>query len=136
MTEFVLSDDEILRLTQGQRKKLLDHYTKDGIPNSLEEQQALMSVLADMDRTALGNKRIKTDEKLSGTNELVAHAIADVIKHFGGRNPFENAESGIVIDQLPTPDTKLLPQVSPVPGEMNVGLESNDFNTFIKKFED
>jgi len=136
MTEFTLTDDEIIRLTQGQRKKLLDHYTANGVPATAEEQDALMRLLADMDRTALGNKRVKTDEKLAGTNELVAQAITDVIKHFGGKDPFENNTSGVIIDHIPQPDAKLLPAANPVPGEMNIGLESHDFNDFVKKFED
>lgn len=136
MSEFNLTDDDILRLTQGQRKKLLDHYTEKGIPSSIEEQEALMRLLADMDRTALGNKRVKTDEKLAGTNELVAQAITDVIKHFGGQNPFENNTTGVIIDAIPQPDTKLLPAANPVPGEMNIGIETHDFNDFVKKFED
>jgi len=136
MSEFTLTDDEIIRLTQGQRKKLLDHYTSNGIPATAEDQEALMRLLADMDRTALGNKRIKTDEKLAGTNELVAQAITDVIKHFGSKNPFENNNSGVIIDAFPEPDTKLLPSANPVPGEMNIGVESHDFNEFVKQFED
>lgn len=136
MSEFNLTDDEIIRLTQGQRKKLLDHYTEKGIPNSIEEQEALMKLLADMDRTALGNKRVKTDEKLAGTNELVAQAITDVIKHFGGKDPFANNDRPITFDQAPEPDLKLLPPANPVPGEMTIGIESHDFNEFVKKFED
>ncbi len=131
-----MSDDDIIRLTQGQRKKLLDHYTEKGIPNSIEEQEALMKLLADMDRTALGNKRVKTDEKLAGTNELVAQAITDVIKHFGGKDPFANNTTGVIIDALPEPDVKLLPVANPVPGEMSIGIETHDFNDFVKKFED
>ncbi len=136
MSDFTMSDDNIIRLTQGQRKKLLDHYTEKGIPNSIEEQEALMKLLADMDRTALGNKRVKTDEKLAGTNELVAQAITDVIKHFGGKDPFANNTTGVIIDALPEPDVKLLPVANPVPGEMSIGIETHDFNDFVKKFED
>lgn len=136
MSDFTMSDDDIIRLTQGQRKKLLDHYTEKGIPNSIEEQEALMKLLADMDRTALGNKRVKTDEKLAGTNELVAQAITDVIKHFGGKDPFANNTTGVIIDALPEPDVKLLPVANPVPGEMSIGIETHDFNDFVKKFED
>lgn len=135
MSEFTLSDDDIIRLTQGQRKKLLEHYTANGIPSSIEEQEALMKLLADMDRTALGNKRVKTDEKLAGTNELVAQAITDVIKHFGGNDPFENNTSGVVINQVMEPDPKLLPAPNPVPGEMNIGIEAHEFNEFVKQFE-
>lgn len=136
MSDFTMSDDDIIRLTQGQRKKLLDHYTEKGIPNTIEEQEALMKLLADMDRTALGNKRVKTDEKLAGTNELVAQAITDVIKHFGGKDPFANNTTGVIIDALPEPDVKLLPVANPVPGEMSIGIETHDFNDFVKKFED
>lgn len=136
MSEFTLTDDEIIRLTQGQRKKLLEHYTERGIPNDLESQQALMTLLSDMDRTALGNKRAGTAEKLAGTNELVAQAITDVIKHFGSVNPFENNTTGVVYEHIMEPDLALIPAAKPVPGEMTIGIESNDFNEFVKKFED
>lgn len=136
MSEFTLTDDEIIRLTQSQRKKLLEHYTERGIPNDLESQQALMTLLSDMDRTALGNKRVGAAEKLAGTNELVAQAITDVIKHFGSVNPFENNTKGVLLEGVLEPDMTLLPAALPVPGEMNMGIETDDFNEFVKQFED
>lgn len=133
MSEPQLTDDEILHFTQRKRKAFLTHITQHGFPKEREDQQLMLGVLDSMDRSALGSKRIGAAEKLAGSDRLVAQAITDVVKHFGTRNPFEKEVMGMVADQKV--DLALLPSVSPVPGELGIGLEVGDFNDFVKDFE-
>lgn len=130
--EVVLTDEDILRLTQGTRKRLLDDIIKNGIPTDKDERELLLSTLNDMDRTALGNKRIGAAEKMAGADRLVSEAIIRITSQFGTANPFQGQTEAITI---PSADVKQLPAANPVPGETGVGLELTNFDEFIDKFE-
>lgn len=131
-----MTDDDILRFTQGQRKKLEAHLLEKGWPQDAEGQTQLMNLWNDMDRQALGNKRIGVEQKQSEADRMIATVIADVAKKFGSTVPFAQGEGGLVIDHQPPEGAEKLPRISTVPGEMDIGLESQNFNDFVKKFED
>lgn len=95
-----------------------------------------MNLWNDMDRQALGNKRIGVEQKQSEADRMIATVIADVAKRFGSQVPFANGEGGLVIDHNPPDGAEKLPRISTVPGEMDIGIESQNFNDFVKKFED
>ncbi|MNU66031.1 hypothetical protein D3C71_553340 [compost metagenome] len=136
MSDDLLTDDNILRFTQGQRKKLEAHLLVNGWPTDSDGQIQLMSLWNDMDRQALGNKRIGAAEKMAGADRMVAGVIADVIKQFGSNLPYTRPEGGgLTFDHAPDGAEKL-PRVNPVPGELSIGLESENFENFVKKFED
>lgn len=140
MSDDLLTDDNILRFTQGQRKKLEAHLLVNGWPTDAESQGTLMSLWNDMDRQALGNKRIGAAEKLAESDKHVASVIADVVKKFGSNIPFENGSrgtgQGLLIEQYVESEQVKLPKALPVPGEMGIGTANMNFGDFVKAFED
>ena len=139
MSDDLLTDDNILRFTQGQRKKLEAHLLVNGWPNDKDGQDVLLKLYADMDRQALGNKRIGAAEKLAESDKFVASVIADVVKKFGAVIPFENGDTvatGLLIEQYVETEQRKLPKAEPVPGEMGIGTANMNFGDFVKAFED
>lgn len=134
-----MTEDDILAFTQRTRKQLVDHMTSEGMPNKPREQEVLLTALSDMDRTVHTNKKIGVSEKQLGAGLLVAKALEDITNHFGNRNPFENGNviDGESTEQLPQQfNDGSLPEVEPVPGEMDIGISTEKFETFVDKFED
>lgn len=138
MSEDLLTDDNILRFTQKQRKALEAHLLQDGWPKDNDTQEQLMTLWNDMDRQALGNKRIGAAEKLADSDKYVASVIADVVKKFGSKIPSENGSrgGGLLIEQYAEEQQHKLPKAEPVPGEMSIGTANMNFTDFVKAFED
>lgn len=139
MSDDLLTDDNILRFTQGQRKKLEAHLLVNGWPNDKDSQDVLLKIYADMDRQALGNKRIGAAEKLADSDKYVASVIADVVKRFGSNIPYENGSTvatGLLIEQYVDEEKLKLPRADPVPGEMGIGTANMNFGDFVKAFEE
>lgn len=129
--EIELSDDDLIRFTQGTRKKFIEHLVKDGFPEEPKEQYVLLTAMADMDRTALGRKRIGASEKQSAADLLVARAITQIGEQFGDRHPFEREGEG----RAPTIEEDKLPDAEAVPGETDIGLSEENYESLVKKFE-
>lgn len=139
MSEDLLTDDNILRFTQKQRKALEAELLKNGWPKDTDTQEQLMTLWNDMDRQALGNKRIGAAEKLADSDKYVASVIADVVKKFGSNIPYENGNTlgtGLLIEQYVESEQSKLPKAEPVPGEMGIGTANMNFGDFVKAFED
>jgi hypothetical protein len=141
MSEDLLTDDNILRFTQKQRKALEAELLKNGWPKDSDTQEQLMTLWNDMDRQALGNKRIGAAEKLADSDKYVASVIADVVRKFGSNIPYENGAAmtvggGLLIEQYVEGEQHKLPKVEPVPGEMSIGTANMNFGEFVKDFED
>jgi len=128
--EHALTDDDIMRFTQGTRKRFVDEIIKDGFPNNPKDQHVLLNALADMDRTALGNKRIGANERQAAADALVARAIAQISQQFGGDNPFQQGQG-----QVPTFNAELLPDAEPAPGETDVGLSDQTYKALAEKYD-
>jgi hypothetical protein len=126
-----LSDDDIMRFTQGTRKRLVGELIKEGLPEDKDGIEVLLHAMADMDRTALGNKRIGANEKQSAADIMVATAIAQISSQFGQQNPFEGNSEKI----LPTYDQKRLPPANAVPGETDIGLSEENYDNLVKQFD-
>jgi hypothetical protein len=71
-------NDVDLDYTQGMRRRIVNSLTEKGIPDSLETLSMLTGVLSDMDRSSLGRKRLKTDEKM-GDAAAAAQAIISTL---------------------------------------------------------
>lgn len=126
-----MDDDLHLMFTQGTRKALIKHMTKEGFPEDVKEQRNLLAALKDMDAQALSKKRISVEKESADTDAIVASALLEISKRVGNTNPFEgNRESPILIDNsaIPKPDL--------VPGETEIGVTTETYETFIKKFEE
>lgn len=128
----VLTDDDIISFTQGTRKRFIDEVIAEGFPQDPKEQHVMLTALADMDRTALGNKRIGATERQSAADSLVARAITQLGDNFGANNPYEKDVGG----SIPAYDASLLPDANPVPGETDIGLSDQNYKAFTAEYED
>lgn len=127
-----MTDDDIMNFTQGTRKAFVSHLIENKFPDDPKDQHVLLTALADMDRAALGNKRIGANEKQAAADKLVAQAIGQISNHFGSTNPFEaEGDQG----DLPDADMSRLPSANPVPGETDVGLSEQTYKEMADKFE-
>lgn len=126
-----MTDDEILHYTLAKRRELIGVLTKGGVPTDPKDQRTLLTTLSDMDKVALGNKRIGASEKQSAADVLVATAISEISRRFETTDPFKggNRLSEVIVDVEKLPDANL------VPGETDVGLSTQSFKELINKFE-
>lgn len=129
----LLSDEDVLRFTQGTRKRFVDHLLVKGFPTDPKEQYVLLSALGDMDRSALGRMRIGANEKLAEGDKLVAQALVQLRQQLNG-DPFQNADHNVVAE-IPRVQSNLLPASNAVPGETAIGLERQTFDEFIAQVE-
>lgn len=128
-----LTEDEVLAFTQAKRLQLVNHLTPEGkSPNDPKEQLTLLSALSDMDRAALASKRLVTDAKNGDTMRQATAIIGKVFGVLGNENPFEvKAEvADNAYRHLEHPDV-LLENVLPAPGELDIGIETMDYDNFM-----
>jgi hypothetical protein len=125
------SDDDLLKFSQGVRKRFINTITKTGFPEDPKEQRVLLQALSDMDKQSLGNKAIGASEKQSESDLLVARALSNLGSHFGTVNPFEGEGK-----EIPKLEDGSLPVIEIAPGETDVGLSDENYDGFMKKFED
>ena len=130
-TPFGLTDDMVLSFTQGTRKKFIAHLLANGFPEDTKEQHILLTSLADMDRVALGNKRIGVNEKQAAADVLVAKAIAQISAQYGQVNPFEGQTQAFE----PVYDLTRLPAPQPAPGETDIGLCEGNYKTLMELYD-
>lgn len=127
----VLSDDQIMQFTQGARKKFIHEIAKDDFPQDTKTQIVFLKALSDMDKAALGNKKIGAAERQTASDALVAKAIIEISNKFGERHPFEVDDEG----KLPVIEHELLPPANPVPGETDIGLSSDNYESLVSRFD-
>lgn len=139
MSEYrVLTSSELIKKTQRMRNLLVDKITKDGleIPEDPDTVKLLLEVMKDADRTALSELKINTDDQNAQQDRLAAMAIASLGSKMGSVNPFEVVVSTQdSYDSRVTADLKQLPNISPVPGNLDIGIANETYDSFIAKME-
>jgi len=121
-----MSDDEVLKYTQGVRKELVKDLTFGGMPTAEENRKLLLATLKDMDSNALGNKKIKVEEKV-GMSQANANAlVAEVLRVVGNGDAFVIEGSARTAPSLP--DTIGLPNL--VPGETDINAKPISYENF------
>lgn len=128
-----LGDDEIIKHNQRTRLAYVKHMTGEAFPSDPKEMSIVLAAMSDMDRAALGNKKIGVNEKQAAADALVANAIGQIGKHYGSMNPFETQTPNSTPPNL---DVSQVPEANPVPGETDVGVSDQTYDEFIKRFED
>ncbi len=132
----VINDDEVLDFTQIIRRKFVSTVTDQGtkMPTDPKEAKVLLSALADLDKTALGKKRLKLDKEMNETNAQTIAAIAAEVKAsamlFGGNQPAATAPR-----PAPVFDDSQLPPLQTVDGEMDIGTKSESYDNFKSRYE-
>jgi hypothetical protein len=128
------TDDEILAHSHELRKRIVKTITKDGTQIPVEDPRqmaALLQTLDGMDRQALGNKRIKVEEKANQTQEQAAGMIAQLLQKVTSQKPFEAID---VPAHEVRPAPQLPAEVPPprlVEGETATVAPQQDYDTFV-----
>lgn len=120
--------ESALDYTQGLRKRLVDEMTKESLPIDKDNRLLLLSSLNDIDKQVLMLKKIASDEKTADTDRKVALMIAKYNTK-ATRDQFAGNGEGVI------PEPNLDP-LSPLEGETEIGLSSEDVTAFLTKFED
>ena len=127
-----LSDDALLTFVQRKRKEFVDELIKEGYPTDPKEQYVFLTALSDMDRTAINNKRIGAAQRQSAADALVARAISQISNTFTATSPFERESTST---RSPSVEVHLLPASKAVPGETDIGIVNEDYQTLVTKFD-
>lgn len=131
-SEELETDDDVLSFSQRTRKRIVDKLTEKGIPEDAKDQTILLTALADMDRTAIGNKRIQSKEKQGQLNRQTGLIIAALTERFGARSPFERSGQST---QPPEFKADGLPPLELKPGETEIGIANRGFAEFMNDVE-
>jgi hypothetical protein len=133
-----MPDDELDKdfdFTRMQRLKILNEMTDNGskkLENN-EDRHLALQVLNDMDRTAIGRKRIKTDEKATTSNVLMAKAIIESLLDQKNLHAIGRVD---VIEGVGTVVEPSLPDYTPKHGEMDVGHPTETYVEFMARMND
>lgn len=126
------NEDEIdvRSFTQGIRRKIVaDLMPEDNVPKDADTQRVILTALNDMDRTDIGFKRIKQEDKRSNNDTVITDLVAAIIHSPQARNSLIGLTTGRSI--VDTPPTDLAPDVKLVPGELDIGHHDLTYNSII-----
>ena len=126
-----MTEDEVLQYTQTIRKDLVDNIIEGGVPTDNETRYALLTTLGDMDKQAMGNKKIAASLVGSESDRLVANALIMLGNQLQGRNPYEKEVGG----EIPAVDFTMLPAIEMTPGEDEQGISSEKYDEFMGRME-
>lgn len=132
------SDDDIIARNQGIRRRFIDTLTAEGkFPEDTKEKYVLLQAMADADRTAIQNKKIGSSEKQGAADRQAALIIAKMGSTFGSKSPFERQRTDDDEGEREPPrlDSAQLPAVELVPGETEIGLPSDNYESFMQRME-
>ena len=137
VTDELMTDDDVLDFTQLQRRKFIRVFTKDGeqMPTDPKEAKVFLTALSDMDRSAIGKKRIKSDERIAEMNAQVVEGIAAEVRHT--MSSYYRASGDVIEGEIvaPTLDDSQMPPLESVEGETAQGIESESYDAFEKRYE-
>lgn len=124
-------EDQILAFTQRERKKIVAHIFKNGVPDDPAVAKVGIAALDGMDKAALGRKRIKVDERTNDNAEHAAGMISKLLAAASGGRPYE-VDTPDASRNAPTlPDD--IPRPSLVDGETSVAAPQDNFNDFMAR---
>lgn len=128
-----MTDDELLAFTQKRRRVIVSQVMGSGTPSSSEDRMLLMQALDGIDRAALGNKRIRSNDRASDENAKISRGITEMLASIGNSNPFQNTTGNgpITLDRIS--NTEALPVARVLEGEFKVGTEELSFDQFIEE---
>jgi len=119
VTDEMLSDDEIIKFTRRMRMSMLLGSTV--LPTGVDEKLAL-ETMRDLDRNALANKKIASDDNNSEKDRVTARAIAEYHMEVS-TNPFLGKR-----DKAVEPDASLLPPIDIVPDQTSTELSTMEYS--------
>lgn len=121
---------EILNEVQDVRYRIVKTLTEnDELPESDEDRQFLLKAMDGLERTILTKAKIKSDDRQNQAREDVIEMVASVLKKINFQNEGKSIEGNRAL-QL---DSSM--QITDiVPGEMDIGIKSQSYEEFMKKF--
>lgn len=123
------NEDIDLAFTQEVRRRLVNKLTENNsVPTETKEQAILLNALADMDRQALGVKKIKSDEGLGNKQVAAASILAQL---FTDPN-LKNIGHGQRSDAIPVLDESIVPSAI-ADGELDTVPSNESYDTFTKR---
>lgn len=130
----ISEDEDILNYTIARRLDLAANMTAGGrmMPNDNEDRKIYLDNLAGLERIAISRMRIKSDEKVAGSQaEATAYAIAMLAEIGKGGAVVQTIPSGAAREtpQLPVE----IPEPVLVPGEIGTAEENLDYETLMGK---
>ncbi|WP_257292755.1 hypothetical protein [Endozoicomonas sp. ONNA1] len=130
--------DKLIKHTQNIRLNLVEKMMEGGMPENSKDQYRLLAALESIDTTALGVKRIKTEEKGIEKDREIAKAMNKLYGKSGNSNPFQTSEAidGKVINDQVDLAAAQLPQLDVVDGEMEEGISTMDYEAFMETHQD
>lgn len=123
-----LEDERRLEFTLSIREDIVSKLMAKGIPEDKSYQSLLVSTLDGMDRTILSRARIKSDNKISDSNAQAAGLIATLL----GKIDTRTLKSTTAQREIPVLEND--PSFDMVIGETDLGTQTGNFDTFMKKF--
>ena len=135
--EVLESDDDRMAFTQGIRKKLINEMTGHGtnMPTDKGDRMVLLAALGDMDRTALANKKIGSQERMGAADRqaaLLIQRLANTGFNTPSGSPFERPViEGEFTEVKVELDDSSLPQLELVPGETDIGIAQRGYDEFM-----
>lgn len=131
VVEVIEKEDDVLAFTQKSRQQIVKSLMGRSIDDLNASQISLLTASLDgMDRSALGRKRLQTDEKVGASQAMAAAVIAQVLAAPGAMR-----HGQIVEGQAPRREIPRLPAEVPepvtVPGEMEADAPQMNFDTFM-----
>jgi hypothetical protein len=137
-----LNEDDDISFVRSVRVELIKDMTRGDKPNEVKmpgetkDRMVLLSALADMDRTSLNLKKIKSDEGLANKEMAAAVMIASMFKDPNIKNmgmvDVVDAESPEAIKAIPKFDTSMV-DVAIVPGELDLQPANENFDEFMAR---
>ena len=125
-----LNDKRLLDLTMRKREEIINSLTNKGsVPEDKADKVLLVSILDGIDRTILTKSRIKADTKIADSNAIATSLIANILSSITSKNVIVK-DANREIPTLTTIDVG----VTFIEGEMDTGIQNNNFESFISKF--
>lgn len=117
--EPISKDDLIIEHNQNLRRRISDKLMEKGVPNNSDDLKLLLQVIDGMDRTALTNKRLKTEDRIADIAAQEAMIISNLL---ADRSP--DLFNGISRKPRQVPLVDRVSDYKPSPGEMGMDPET------------
>lgn len=125
-----MTDEQVLAYTQHKRKFIVGKLLNNNqLPTDKSDISMLMGALDGMDRAALGNKRIKADEKANSAIAGAAGMIAGILTRI-------KSQTGVDLEMAQEVAPPLLPASEVpdpvlVPGEIETNATQMNYDAFM-----
>lgn len=131
MSEQQGTEDIDLAYTRRLRMKLIDDMTANGkMPDDNKDRITLLAALNDMDRAALGSKKIKSDQGIANMQAQAAQLLATMF------NDPNVKKIGVAVEgavrEIPTIDDLDI-AVDVKPGELDINPTQESYDSFTKR---